>query len=196
MDKIKLVFATHNASKLHEVQALLPEAIELLSLDAINCHEEIPETEATIAGNARLKSDYVRQHYGMDVFADDTGLEVHALDGAPGVYSARYAGEPSNAKRNIEKLLSEMKNEKVREARFLTVVSLYFKGKQYFFEGICRGEITESPMGEDGFGYDPVFLPEGEQETFGQMPLKRKNEISHRALAIQKLVDFLRAQAV
>lgn len=188
---MKLVFATNNIHKLQEVQQLMPPEIELLTLKDIGCYEEIEETETTLEGNARIKTDHVRQNYGYDCFADDTGLEVEALNGAPGVYSARYAGEEASFNDNVEKLLVELKGCDNRKARFRTVVSLYLNKTQYFFEGICEGRIEEQPSGDKGFGYDPVFKPKGFAKTFAEMDMATKGDISHRGLAIKKLANYL-----
>ena len=187
---MKLVFATHNIHKLKEIQALLPQTIELLSLSDIGCNEEIAETAATIEGNALLKAQYVKKHYHYDVFADDTGLEVEALDNAPGVYSARYAGEEKNNEANISLLLKNMEGKGERQARFKTVFALCIGQQHYSFEGIAQGEITQERRGEGGFGYDAVFLPKGEKLTFAQMTPQEKNNISHRGKALDKLVAF------
>ena len=191
-EQMKLVFATNNMHKLQEVQRLLPPEIELLTLKEIGCFEEIEETAATLEGNAQIKTDHVKQKYGYDCFADDTGLEVEALNGEPGVYSARYAGEEATFQDNVDKLLLELQDKDQREARFRTVVSLYLKGQQYFFEGICEGRIEEQMSGDQGFGYDPVFTPKGFDQTFAEMDMSSKGKISHRGLAIKKLVDFLK----
>ena len=188
---LELVFATNNHNKLIEVQQLLPDTIKLLSLADIGCNEEIPETAKTLAGNAQLKADYVTQRYGYDCFADDTGLAVAALDGAPGVYSARYAGEECTPEDNIQKLLAELKNTVERSAKFSTVIALNLKGKQYLFEGICKGEILYDKQGEQGFGYDPIFKPLGFERSFAEMTLAEKGQISHRGKAGAKLVEFL-----
>ena len=190
---MKLVFATNNKHKLREVQELLPEGIEVLTLRDIGCEEEIEETAETLEGNAKIKSDHVKNTYGYDCFADDTGLEVSALSGAPGVYSARYAGENVTFEDNVNKMLNELQGVTNREARFRTVVSLNWKGKQYFFEGICDGRIEEKKSGDQGFGYDPIFTPEGYQKTFAEMSSEEKGKISHRGKAIQKLVSFFEA---
>ena len=187
---MKLVFATNNKHKLWEVQDLLPIGIEVLTLNDIGCKEEIEETAETLEGNAKIKSDHVKDNYGFDCFADDTGLEVSALNGAPGVYSARYAGENATFDDNVNKMLSELQGLKNREARFRTVVSLYWKDKQYFFEGVCDGRIEEKKSGDQGFGYDPIFTPKGHQKTFAEMSSEEKGKISHRGKAIQKLVSF------
>ena len=188
---LELVFATNNRNKLIEVQQLLPDTIKLLSLSDIGCNEEIPETAETLAGNAQLKADYVTQRYGYDCFADDTGLAVAALDGAPGVYSARYAGEDCTPEDNIQKLLAELINRDNSGAQFSTVIALNLNGKQYLFEGICKGEILHEKQGEQGFGYDPIFKPLGYATSFAEMTLAEKGQISHRGKAVAKLVAFL-----
>ncbi len=188
---MKLVFATHNQNKFNEVKALLPSHIELVSLTDIGCHDEIPETAETLKGNAKIKADYVTRTYGLNCFADDTGLIVDALNGAPGVYSARYAGEQKNAQDNMNKLLSELKGVENRSARFQTSIALNIDRETIYFEGFVEGKITTSKSGEQGFGYDPIFQPEGYQKTFAELPLKVKNLISHRGKAIQKLVTYL-----
>lgn len=188
---MKIVFATNNLNKLAEVQKMLPSSIELLTLKDINCSEEIEETESTLEGNAKLKANYITKTYGYNCFADDTGLEVDALNGAPGVYSARYAGKDNNAENNMHKLLSELDNSSDRIAQFRTVVTLNLNGNQFLFEGICKGEILKNKQGEKGFGYDPIFKPEGFNSSFAEMTSSVKNKISHRGIAIQKLVDFL-----
>lgn len=188
---MKLVFASNNKNKIKEIQHLLPNTIELLSLEAIGCHEEIPETADTIEGNAILKANYVTQKYGYDCFADDTGLEVEALNGAPGVYSARYAGMQRNAEDNMNLLLENLKNQDNRTAQFKTVIALNINGKQQLFTGIAKGEITLEKSGNQGFGYDPVFQPEGYQETFADLDLEIKNQISHRGKATQLLISYL-----
>ncbi len=190
---MKLVFATNNVNKLKEVQEMLPNSIELLSLKDIHCFDEIDETETTLEGNARLKASYVTQKYGYHCFADDTGLEVESLDGKPGVYSARYAGEPSNSQNNMQKLLQELNGKENRKAQFRTAICLQLDGKQFFFDGICKGEILTKKQGEKGFGYDPIFQPEGYCQSFARMQRNEKNKISHRGLAIKKLVIFLAA---
>jgi len=187
---MKLVFATNNLNKLKEVQEMLPSSIELLSLKDINCNEEVDETENTLQGNAKLKADYITKNYGYNCFADDTGLEVEALDGKPGVYSARFAGEPRSAERNMQKLLNELKNKSNRNAQFRTAICLNLDDKQFLFEGICTGEILHSKQGDKGFGYDPIFKPEGYQQSFAEMSSDEKNKISHRGIAIEKLVEF------
>lgn len=188
---MQLVFATNNLNKLKEVQALFPEHIKLLSLKDIGCLEDIPETQNTIEGNAVQKANYINTHYGFDCFADDTGLEVEALGGAPGVYSARYAGEQRKANDNIDKLLSNLNSKPNRNAQFKTVIALHLNGKLETFTGICKGDITTSIHGEHGFGYDPIFQPFGYSETFAEMDLEEKNKIGHRGKAVKQLVSFL-----
>lgn len=189
--KRKLVFATNNAHKLEEVSHILSHQIELLSLRDIACDTDIPETADTLEGNAHLKSEYIYNHYHMDCFADDTGLEIAALNNEPGVYSARYAGEDKNSQANMEKVLRLMKDKKDRSAQFRTAISLILDGKKYLFEGIIRGQITTEKRGEAGFGYDPIFMPEGYNQTFAELGSEVKNKISHRALAVDKLCEFL-----
>ena len=189
---MKLVFATHNLNKLAEVQKMLPNTIELLSLQDIHCNDDIEETATTLEGNAQIKANYITEQYGYNCFADDTGLEVVALQNAPGVYSARYAGEPANAENNMQKLLTELKNISDRKAQFRTAICLNLEGKQFLFEGVCKGEILSQKQGEKGFGYDPVFKPEGSTVSFAEMSSEEKNNISHRGLAIEKLVQFLK----
>ncbi|WP_318308892.1 non-canonical purine NTP diphosphatase [Flagellimonas crocea] len=189
---MKLVFATHNDHKLEEVRQLLPKSITLLSLNDIQCFDEIPETGATIEENAKIKADFVTKTYGLDCFSDDTGLLVDTLNGAPGVYSARYAGEQKKAPDNMAKLLADLGQSTDRSAHFKTVVHLNLKGESYVFNGVVKGEITTEPHGEGGFGYDPIFKPDGYYNTFGELPSETKNTISHRARAIQKLVAFLK----
>ena len=188
---MKLVFATNNLHKLKEVQEMLSNSIEVLSLKDIGCFEDIEETESTLEGNAKLKADYITEKYGFDCFADDTGLEVEALDGKPGVYSARYAGEHGNAEKNMEKLLIELQNKSSRKAKFRTIIALNLRNKQYLFEGICDGEILNEKTGVKGFGYDPIFKPSNASCSFAEMNSEEKNKISHRGIAIQELVQFL-----
>jgi len=188
---MKLVFATNNLNKLKEVQEMLSNAIEIVSLKDINCFDEVDETETTLEGNAKLKADYITQKFGYNCFADDTGLEVESLDGKPGVYSARYAGEPVNSENNMQKLLTELKGKENRKAQFRTAVCLNLNGEQYVFEGTCKGEILKEKQGIEGFGYDPLFKPDGFSESFANMNSEDKNKISHRGLAIQQLIDFL-----
>ena len=188
---MKLVFATNNLHKLKEVQEMLSNSMEVLSLKDIGCFEDIEETEITLEGNAKLKADYITKKYGFDCFADDTGLEVEALDGKPGVYSARYAGENGNAEKNMEKLLFELKDKFSRKAKFRTIIALNITNKQYLFEGICDGEILNEKTGVKGFGYDPIFKPSNASCSFAEMNSEEKNIISHRGIAIQELVQFL-----
>lgn len=192
--KMDLIFATHNRHKVSEVQAMLPEGILVRSLSELGCEEEIPETHDTLQGNALQKAQFVWERYHCSCFADDTGLEVDALNGRPGVYSARYAGEGCSFADNVRKILAELqdvKNLAERAARFRTVVALILDGKEYFFEGKIEGFITLNPSGDEGFGYDPVFLPKGWNQTFAEMDAADKNRISHRGLAIAGLVEFL-----
>lgn len=188
---MNLVFASNNKNKIKEIQSILPETIKILSLEEIGCHEEIPETAATIEGNAILKADYVTQKYGYDCFADDTGLEVTALNGEPGVYSARYAGEQRDANDNMDKLLDALSDQSDRSAQFKTVIALNLNGAQHLFTGIAKGDITFNKTGNQGFGYDPIFQPENYTATFAELPFEIKNKISHRAKATQQLIDFL-----
>lgn len=188
---MKLVFASNNLNKIKEIQSILNGSIQLLSLEDIGCHEEIPETADTIEGNAILKADYVTKKYGYDCFADDTGLEVNALNGEPGVYSARYAGEQKNADDNMNKLLDALKNEEDRSAQFKTVIALNLNGAQHLFTGLAKGVITMNKTGNHGFGYDPIFQPENYSETFAELSAEVKNKISHRAKATEQLIDFL-----
>ncbi len=192
---MKLVFATANQNKAKEIQLLIPNSIEILSLNDIHCQEEIPETQATIEGNASQKAFYVYEKYSQNCFADDTGLEVEALDGQPGVLSARYAGEAKNANDNMDKVLLEMKGMSNRKARFKTVISLVINGKELQFEGIVDGTILTEKRGNSGFGYDPIFLPDGSSKSFAEMDLSEKNRISHRAIAVNKLVEYLKTLA-
>jgi XTP/dITP diphosphohydrolase len=188
---MKLVFATNNLNKLKEVQEILSDSIEVLSLKDIGCFEDVEETEATLEGNARLKADHITKNYGYHCFADDTGLEVDALNGKPGVYSARYGGEHGNSEKNMQKLLKELHGKVNRKAQFRTAVVLNLDHKQYLFEGICEGEILAKKTGTGGFGYDPIFKPTESSVSFAEMNSEEKNKISHRGIAIQKLVDFL-----
>lgn len=193
---MKLVFATNNNHKLKEVQEMLSNSIELLSLKDIGCFEDIEETGATLEENAKIKADYITKNYGFNCFADDTGLEVEALDGKPGVYSARYAGKPRSSERNMQKLLAELKDKTNRKAQFRTSIALNLNEETYSFEGICSGEILKEKLGEEGFGYDPIFKPNNHNVSFAQMSSEEKNKISHRGLAIQKLVKFLNKKEV
>jgi XTP/dITP diphosphohydrolase len=188
---MKIVFATNNANKIHEIQSMLPQSIEIISLESIGCDEEIPETADTIEGNAIMKANYVTEKYGYDCFADDTGLEVEALNGEPGVFSARYAGEQKSAEDNMDKLILNLKDNSNRNAQFKTVIALNLKGEQHLFTGIACGEIISEKIGNQGFGYDPIFRPYGYQETFAQLSLETKNAISHRGKATRELISFL-----
>lgn len=185
------VFATNNAYKLEEVSAILKDKVELLSMKDINCSVDIPETADTLEGNALIKARYIFKNYHSDCFADDTGLEVEALKGAPGIYSARYAGDAHNSEANMKKLLQDLEGIENRKAQFRTVFALIIDGKEHLFEGIIKGEIIKNRRGTSGFGYDPVFVPEGYTQTFAEMGNELKNKISHRALATHKLCKFL-----
>jgi len=189
-----LVFATHNASKVREVRPLLPSYIRLLTLRSLGYMDEIAETGATLEENALLKARYVLDRYGLPCFADDTGLLVKSLNDAPGVFSARYAGKDNNAEANMRKLLGELEGHSNREARFETVIALVSPQDTHTFKGVVQGEITLSPTGAGGFGYDPIFRPQGETRTFAQLPLAEKNRISHRARALQQLITFLKTR--
>jgi XTP/dITP diphosphohydrolase len=188
---MKLVFATNNPNKLSELQDLVPEGIEILSLKDINCNEELPETNPTLEGNALQKAKYVFDNYGFNCFADDTGLEIEVLGGAPGVYSARYAGEDCKAEDNMQKVLEKLEHEDNRNAKFRTVIALIIKGEENLFEGECSGKITKTKSGAEGFGYDPIFIPEGHGITFAEMSKQEKGAISHRGKAVKQLVGFL-----
>ena len=186
-----LVFATNNLHKLEEVRDILGGSFRIASLKEIGCTDDIPETADTLDGNALQKARYVKDKFGYDCFADDTGLEVEALGGAPGVFSARYAGPGHDSEANMQKLLKDLEGKTNRQAQFRTVVALLLDGEEYTFEGIVRGTILTERRGTAGFGYDPVFVPEGYAETFAEMGSEEKNRISHRARAVQKLADFL-----
>ena len=188
----ELVFATNNAHKLEEIRAILGDNMKVLSLNDIDCHEDIPETADTLEGNAALKAEYIFNHYGKDCFADDTGLEVEALNGEPGIYSARYAGgEGHDSEANMTKLLANMEGKENRKARFRTSICLIENGEKHLFDGIVNGEIIHARRGGAGFGYDPIFVPEGYTETFAEMGNEEKNKISHRARAVAKLCEYL-----
>lgn len=191
----KLVIATNNAHKLEEIKAILGNEFELLSLKDIHCDVDIPENSDTLEGNASQKSHYVYENYGLDCFADDTGLEVEALGGAPGVHTARYATDGHDTDANTRKLLHELEGKENRKARFRTIVSLIENGMEHQFEGIVNGEITTEKKGEKGFGYDPVFIPEGYTETFAELGVDVKNQVSHRSRAIAKLCEYLKKGA-
>ena len=193
---MKLVFASNNKNKIQEIQALVPNTIQIVSLEDIGCTEDIPETADTIEGNAILKANYVTEKYGYDCFADDTGLEVDALNGAPGVYSARYAGEQKDANDNMDKLLSELKDKSNRKANFKTVIALNLNGNQNLFTGIINGKIIEEKIGTNGFGYDPIFVAEGFDKTFAELTMEEKSTISHRGIAVKELILFLQKQTL
>lgn len=188
---MKLVFASNNKNKISEIQQMLPKEITLLSLEDIGCFVDIPETANTIEGNAILKANYVTEKYGYNCFADDTGLEVDALNGEPGVYSARYAGEQKNSEDNMNKLLSELQDKNNRSANFKTVIALNINNTQHLFTGIAKGTIIEHKKGNQGFGYDPIFLPENYEKTFAEMNLDEKATLSHRGKATKELITFL-----
>ena len=189
---MKLVFATNNKHKLQEVRDILGNRVEVLSLNDINCHDDIPETAETLHGNALIKARHIYEKYGLDCFADDTGLEVEALGGEPGVYSARYAGEECCSEANMQKLLHNLTGKENRNAQFRTVIALIIKGEEKLFNGIVKGTITEKKMGDSGFGYDPIFIPEGFSDSFAQMSSEMKNSISHRYRATQQLSNYLK----
>lgn len=191
---MQLIFATNNGNKLKEIRHIIGDSFNLLSLGDLNIDQDIPENEPTLEGNALFKARYIHQSTGMNVFADDTGLEIEALDGQPGVWSARFAGEDKDSNANIEKVLFLLGENENRKARFRTVIALIFNDKEYFFEGIVDGNIIRTKRGNEGFGYDPVFMPEGKNLTFAEMDLDEKNTISHRARAFEKLREFLSSQ--
>ncbi len=191
---MKLVFASNNKNKIQEIQALVPKNIQIVSLEDIGCTEDIPETADTIEGNAILKANFVTEKYGYNCFADDTGLEVDALNGAPGVYSARYAGEQKDANDNMDKLLSELEDKSNRKANFKTVIALNLNGKQNLFTGIINGKIIKEKIGTNGFGYDPIFVADGYEKTFAELTMEEKSTISHRGIAVKELILFLQKQ--
>jgi XTP/dITP diphosphohydrolase len=188
---MKLVFASNNKNKIQEIQQLVPNSIQILSLEEIGCTEDIPETADTIEGNAILKANYVTEKYRYNCFADDTGLEVEILNGAPGVYSARYAGEQKDANDNMDKLLLELKDKTNRKANFKTVIALNLNGEQNLFTGIINGKIIEEKIGTNGFGYDPIFVADGFEKTFAELTMEEKSTISHRGIAVKQLLTFL-----
>ena len=190
---MQLIFASHNKNKVKEVKSLIPNTINVLSLDDINLLNEIEETSTTIEGNALLKAQTIYNQTGINCFADDSGLLVDALNGAPGVYSARYAGEQKNDEDNMQKLLLDLTNKDSRKAHFKTVLALIIDGKVYLLEGIINGKIISEKMGTNGFGYDPIFVPNGYTETFAQLNSETKNAISHRGIALKKLIEFINA---
>ena len=188
---MKLVFATQNENKAHEIQSLLPEYFKIISLKDIRCFDEIPETAETLEGNSLLKASFISETYNLNCFADDTGLEIEALDNRPGVYSARYAGPEKSAAANINKVLLELEGKTARNAQFRTIITLILNTSIFTFEGIVIGEIISEKRGENGFGYDPIFVPDGALKTFAEMTLTEKNQYSHRARAFQKMIEFL-----
>lgn len=190
----EIVFATNNANKLKEIKGIVEDRFEILSLNDINCHEEIEETGSTFQENALIKAKHVKEKYGYDCFADDSGLEVEALNGDPGIFSSRYAGENGNSIANINKLLINLQGKKNRNARFRTVIALIINGETHYFEGTVSGVIIDEKRGKNGFGYDPIFIPDGYQKTFAEIDEKEKNRISHRAKATEKLIEFLNKQ--
>ena len=191
MTNINLIFATSNQNKVLEIQKILPKKFNIKSLKDLNYFEDVPENETTIEGNAIFKAKYIYEKFNINVFADDTGLEVEALNGEPGVHSARYAGTTRNSEKNIKKLLKNLKNIKNRNARFKTVIALIMDNKLHTFSGIVEGYILDSPKGNNGFGYDPIFCPNGFDKSFAELTLKEKNLISHRSFAMKKLIDFI-----
>jgi len=191
---MNLIFATSNSNKLKEIKNLLPKEICINDLNSLNFFEEIPENENSIEKNAEFKANFIHSKYNINVFADDTGLEVRVLNGEPGVYSARYAGEDCNSNKNMEKLLKKLINKENRKARFKTVIALVLNNKLHHFEGIVNGTIAHSKKGDKGFGYDPIFVPEGYKKSFAELSLNEKNEISHRSIAVKKLINFIKNQ--
>lgn len=191
---MEIVFATNNAHKIHEIKKAVGNGIQFKSLEDIGCVAELPENQDTLEGNALEKANYIFMNYQLNCFADDTGLEIEALDGQPGVYSARFAGESRNSEDNMNLVLQKLKNESNRKARFRTVISLILEGKPHQFEGIVNGSILLEKRGKEGFGYDPIFLPDGFEQSFAEMPLEIKNKISHRGQAVEKLVHFLKTK--
>ena len=188
---MKLVFASNNKNKIKEIQQLVPSTIQIVSLKDIGCFEDIPETATTIEGNAILKANYVTTHYGFNCFSDDSGLEVDVLNGEPGVYSARYAGEPKNDDNNMNKLLLNLKDETNRKANFKTVICLNINGQQHLFTGIINGKIIKEKIGTNGFGYDPIFIADGYSKSFAELSMEEKSIISHRGIAVKQLINFL-----
>ena len=189
---MKIVFATNNPNKLKEIQSLIPKEIEIISLKEIGCNEDIPETGDTLKANAFQKAQYIKDNFNYDCFADDTGLEIDELNGDPGVYSARYAGPERNANANMNKVLNELKGKKNRKARFRTAIALILKGEEHLFEGKVEGYISKDKQGNEGFGYDPIFIPENDIRSFAQMSMQEKGAISHRGRAVKKLVAYLK----
>ena len=191
-----IVFATNNKNKLAEMRQIMDGLYHVMSLEELGCHEEIIEDADTIQGNAKIKADYITNNYHVDCFADDTGLEVEALNGAPGVYSARYAGEHCSYQDNVDKMLNAMKGCENRRAAFRTVIALNLNGETYYFEGRCDGQITREQRGSEGFGYDPIFQPDGYEQTFAELGSEVKNSISHRGRATRKLMEFLKTHVI
>ncbi|MAZ30550.1 MAG: non-canonical purine NTP pyrophosphatase [Flavobacteriales bacterium] len=188
---MKIVFATNNLNKLKEIKAFMPQGIDIISLEEVGCFEDIPETGDKLKDNALEKARYLKNYYGFDCFADDSGLEIETLNGAPGVYSARYAGPERNSQANMDKVLKELEGHFNRKAKFRTSIALILNGKEYLFEGIVDGNISLEKNGNEGFGYDPIFFPENSDRSFGQMHIEEKGRISHRGRAVKKLVDFI-----
>jgi XTP/dITP diphosphohydrolase len=188
---MKIVFATNNPNKFKEIQSLIPKEIEIISLNEIGCNEDIPETGDTLEANAFQKAHYIKDNFNYDCFADDTGLEIDELNGDPGVYSARYAGPERNANANMNKVLNELKGKKNRKAQFRTAIALILKGEEHLFEGKVEGYISKDKQGNEGFGYDPIFIPENDIRSFAQMSMQEKGAISHRGRAVKKLVAYL-----
>lgn len=193
---MKIVFATNNLHKLEEIRKISEGQLEILSLSDINCHDDIPETGDTLQENALIKARFVKEKYALDCFADDTGLEVEALNNAPGIYSSRYAGEDGNSENNMRKLLHDLNSIENRAARFKTVIALILHTEEHFFEGEIAGEIINIKQGTNGFGYDPIFKPNGYDKTFGELSNEIKNRLSHRAIATQKLASFLLSKTI
>lgn len=189
---MKLVFATQNSNKVKEIQNLLPESIQLLCLTDLDYFDELEETQQTLEGNALQKARFVSEKFNLPCFADDTGLEIKALNGEPGVYSARYAGEEKSFEKNMDKVLFKLNSNEQREAQFRTAIALILNGEEFLFEGLCQGEILKKKRGNEGFGYDPIFMPKGYDLSFAEMTLEQKNEIGHRGKAVKKLVNFLK----
>ena len=188
---MKIVFATNNPNKLKEIRSLIPKEIEIISLKEIGCTEDIPETADSLSANAFQKAHYIKENYNYDCFADDTGLEIYELNGAPGVYSARYAGPEKNADANMTKILNELKGKKNRKAKFRTAIALTHNNEEHLFEGEINGHISDVKQGNKGFGYDPIFIPENDIRSFAQMSMQEKGAISHRGRAVKKLVAYL-----
>ena len=191
---MKIVFATNNQHKLDEIRKISKGQLEILSLSDIDCYDDIPETGVTLKENAHIKAIFVKEKFELDCFADDTGLEVDALDNAPGIYSSRYAGPKCDPEDNMQKLIQSLQGKENRDAQFRTVIALILEGEEYFFEGIVRGKITQQKEGSNGFGYDPIFKPTGYDKTYGELSDDIKNSLSHRAIATQKLISFLLKQ--